>query len=943
MKTRNLIVRDNPVLYRTSTVRCNPTVLVRNIKSDIGNPEDNWRQLIAHYMPWISRLSSRYPVDKEDLESAGVEGLREAVEGFDPTLGTKFNTYVSRIINGRILDALREADRQRRGTSRESIRLLKLLNSQLEALRVSGQVITDDLVQGIVREIIRDRKQGQDDQTVEDWFAKVMELYRRPQDLELDTPYPDSEHSRVNLRDLGDTKSVRTIDLIEDHPFEDCTFPPRDNFIYHIPSLSRRAMIMIDLYLGISLQEPMTMKDIGRLFGLSESRISQEFSSLKPLIEPYIPKIKSGELIDQKLLIDKDPFYRLLIQTLISTSIDLKREDLKNLKNIRHLLSDENNAGIRTIRGADREYCIPPTTRDLKRTWLCDEVGVKRIKDELAKKVLLLIRALKISGEPDLSHRAMLNITRLSDKSIRNRNRVLRFFLDKLGYSLANLIIPKPTKLPIALYDLVTNLIAQDEFMSGVSNLEERRNKAIAIADALLAEVENSPTTRLIQDLPTATDLLVQRIASPVLLEAKELSGLGFLTYQELGNLFQKYENQRPNSSALAQYARTHKLVISTNNFWNMVNLPKTKSNIIKAARKLEATDRLTYKALAKIIQQHTGHRYRSQSILSKFAEDNELKIYRRRSHLGLSATNHHAIRLSAKESSKGGYLPIEKLKQIIQSNTPPDFPLATISDFRLRRYAESQLKLKLQGKGKHDRLVTNKDQIIEAVKELISSQGEISLVELNRIIKEITGLAFKADASLLRFADAVGIDLSKRSGVQQVKAPRQKPRPTQPRIRLSREQIGGIVAEARTMPKGLLNERRLNSIIFNFCGVAVPSGSRIITSLVRDWSLKLRSIEPSTIFEDIDNGLKKTDALKELLLDCNIFVEPTQIKTVPGIVTELDTSIKTLAERKIENLEDIKRYQIVNRMVMAPKESEIGGFVRIPVNYQKILTNLAC
>jgi RNA polymerase sigma factor FliA len=71
---------------------------------------------VLQYAPLIhfiaNRLALRLPpsVSREELVSAGVVGLLDAVEKFDAGLGIKFKTYAEHRIRGAMLDELRKMD-----------------------------------------------------------------------------------------------------------------------------------------------------------------------------------------------------------------------------------------------------------------------------------------------------------------------------------------------------------------------------------------------------------------------------------------------------------------------------------------------------------------------------------------------------------------------------------------------------------------------------------------------------------------------------------------------------------------------------------------------------------------------------------------------------------------------------------------------------------------
>src|SRR4029078_12816907 len=72
--------------------------------------------LMEHYSPLVKytadRISAKLPseVDVDDLVSAGIFGLLDAIEAFDLERGVKFETYCAPLIRGAILDELRTMD-----------------------------------------------------------------------------------------------------------------------------------------------------------------------------------------------------------------------------------------------------------------------------------------------------------------------------------------------------------------------------------------------------------------------------------------------------------------------------------------------------------------------------------------------------------------------------------------------------------------------------------------------------------------------------------------------------------------------------------------------------------------------------------------------------------------------------------------------------------------
>src|SRR5215467_13306146 len=84
-------------------------------KADPQN-QDLRNRLVEQYLPLVKyngeRIWARLPegVELDDLISAGVFGLMDAIDAFDMTRGVKFETYCVPRIRGAMLDELRTMD-----------------------------------------------------------------------------------------------------------------------------------------------------------------------------------------------------------------------------------------------------------------------------------------------------------------------------------------------------------------------------------------------------------------------------------------------------------------------------------------------------------------------------------------------------------------------------------------------------------------------------------------------------------------------------------------------------------------------------------------------------------------------------------------------------------------------------------------------------------------
>ncbi len=215
-------------------------------------------RLVENYLPLVryngERIWSRLPegVELDDLISAGVFGLMDAIEAFDLTRGVKFETYCVPRIRGAMLDELRTMDW-----------VPRLVRSKASKLNEAMKTLEARL--------------GRQPTEIE--LAKHMEI-SVPELEKMIT-----EASAVNLISLNKKwyetdsyKDVREIDILEDKKGEDPTKRIQKNDLMRLVTkgLNRNERLIIILY----YYEELTMKEIGATLDLSESRVSQMHSSI---------------------------------------------------------------------------------------------------------------------------------------------------------------------------------------------------------------------------------------------------------------------------------------------------------------------------------------------------------------------------------------------------------------------------------------------------------------------------------------------------------------------------------------------------------------------------------------------------------------------------------------------------------------------------------------
>ncbi|MFH0810810.1 MAG: FliA/WhiG family RNA polymerase sigma factor [Pseudomonadota bacterium] len=220
--------------------------------SDIASRDD----LIRQYTPLIkyiaSRIAMRLPpnVVLDDLISAGVIGLIDAIEKYDATRNTQFKTYAEFRIKGAILDELRSLDWVPRSV-RKKFHRIEAAYAKLQ--KESGRPATDEEVAG---ELGVDMEE----------FHRLLEASRSVSLLSLDGAGSFAVNlSRDDVMDaVASTK--------QDDPAEALGLSElRDEVAKAIESLPTKERYVVSLY----YYEELTMKEIGEVMGYTESRISQ--------------------------------------------------------------------------------------------------------------------------------------------------------------------------------------------------------------------------------------------------------------------------------------------------------------------------------------------------------------------------------------------------------------------------------------------------------------------------------------------------------------------------------------------------------------------------------------------------------------------------------------------------------------------------------------------
>ncbi|MBI3075648.1 MAG: FliA/WhiG family RNA polymerase sigma factor [Deltaproteobacteria bacterium] len=212
-------------------------------------------QLIAQYAPLVrflaQRLAHRIPsgLDVDDLINAGVIGLIDAIEKFDPGREVEFKTYAEFRVRGAMLDEMRSLDPVSRTVRQKAGRVEEVCEELQKQL---GRPATDDeIAQALGVEL--------------EEFHGMLQQFSSMTLLSLD-----------ELRRVSDTERKSLLDFItgpeEDDPFETLQVEEvRQILVQAIDELPAQERQVLSLY----YYEQLNMKAVGQVMGLTESRVCQ--------------------------------------------------------------------------------------------------------------------------------------------------------------------------------------------------------------------------------------------------------------------------------------------------------------------------------------------------------------------------------------------------------------------------------------------------------------------------------------------------------------------------------------------------------------------------------------------------------------------------------------------------------------------------------------------
>ena len=232
---------------------------------------------VKQYAPLVKYVAGKvaigmpHNVEFDDLVGFGVFGLFDAIEKFDPDKHVKFKTYAVTRIRGAIFDELRSIDwvpRSVRQKSREIEDAIHRLEASL------GRAASDEEV---ANELNMDLEE----------FQKIMMKISGTSILSLnDVWYNDDENDKVTIVDsIESPNSMNPDTIVEKEEIKRVIVEA----INELPEKEKKVLVLY-------YYEDLTLKEIGKVLEVTESRISQLHTKAIMRLRSKLTNIKKGIL-----------------------------------------------------------------------------------------------------------------------------------------------------------------------------------------------------------------------------------------------------------------------------------------------------------------------------------------------------------------------------------------------------------------------------------------------------------------------------------------------------------------------------------------------------------------------------------------------------------------------------------------------------------------------
>ncbi len=239
-----------------------------------GHEAEAENALVAHYLPLVSairaRLAAKLPdhVDEDDLHSAGMVGLLQAVRHFNPDCGVSFESYAKVRIRGAMLDELRRMDWVPRSVHEKARKLQAALGALEQKL---GRAPTDVELAQAMNLSANELDDLRDE-------ARPVTVIR------LDAAAPSEDDDEGGLHEVvADANETDTVEQVSQRELKEIVLAR----LQEMPEIQRKV-------LALYYAEDLRLRDIAEVFGLTESRICQIHAQAIKSIRSHVQQVEVG-------------------------------------------------------------------------------------------------------------------------------------------------------------------------------------------------------------------------------------------------------------------------------------------------------------------------------------------------------------------------------------------------------------------------------------------------------------------------------------------------------------------------------------------------------------------------------------------------------------------------------------------------------------------------
>ncbi len=259
-------------MKQTTTLSDRGELLVKKYKETHGQQLKD--AAVREYLPLVKHIVGRLNIPensimkREDLYQYGILGLLDALERYQPTFGVSFKTFAYKRIYGEIVDAVRRIG----PLNRDQIREIQLIANAYEELR--KRLLREPTIEEVCQETGIE---------LEHYF-EIEQANHLNFTISLDDFVEEDDGLSLTRKETIRDDQQKT----PDEKFDESSLKKTLKFL--IERLPERERLVLALY----YYEELSLADIGKVLGLSESRVSQILKATLVTIRKQLYQLEQG-------------------------------------------------------------------------------------------------------------------------------------------------------------------------------------------------------------------------------------------------------------------------------------------------------------------------------------------------------------------------------------------------------------------------------------------------------------------------------------------------------------------------------------------------------------------------------------------------------------------------------------------------------------------------